>query len=579
MAFQSDARFMKCGICHDEYKCFQMWKSGFSPQVPDDPEAPGSASAYVSVSWMPAHAKGVKRMRICSKCELEARLKIPEADRPREDYATAPTVKKEMKRTNEGQHWVATGMHYAHPIEFVKAVETPMTQAEKSNAKMSNLPSIAPMSAVVQAARNFVGPVGAPAATDDTLSQTIHHDPQEEMQILGAMTCSLRDVGAPTILDGTYDELPLTVSAARFPASSSAEPAGMDSKDERAESQMLTATFTSTPDPVDVSGPAHPTCAAALADATGSTEARTFQMNRVHLDAGTRRESMTAQHGGLFVASCRLRDRTGAADVDVVHEAVPALYACQNEKELLENLEKGTIQVIQGRVNVRGVIRVENGVTKKYLGAIAATSLTAKISLPALHTALGLCDVTGDVVIPAPVMRVKNCPLQGMTVSSDIGEAVGVHRLLFLVQGTVESKLDVIGEVAAPSAQEQTFKVTSHKVRCLLSSEETYVTLVGYCDFHGMLTYRLDTDAALVLVSALEGSAPDSVSATIEYMKKVSVDEKNVLESSLEIEWKSVLTLGAAMDIDRKAARDDDYWNQPVTKLQRLQSEACSPQR
>jgi hypothetical protein len=302
-------------------------------------------------------------------------------------------------------------------------------------------------------------------------------------------------------------------------------------------------------------------------------------MNRVHLDAGTRRESMTAQHGGLFVASCRLRDRTGAADVDVVHEAVPALYACQNEKELLENLEKGTIQVIQGRVNVRGVIRVENGVTKKYLGAIAATSLTAKISLPALHTALGLCDVTGDVVIPAPVMRVKNCPLQGMTVSSDIGEAVGVHRLLFLVQGTVESKLDVIGEVAAQSAQEQTFKVTSHKVRCLLSSEETYVTLVGYCDFHGMLTYRLDTDAALVLVSALEGSAPDSVSATIEYMKKVSVDEKNVLESSLEIEWKSVLTLGAAMDIDRKAARDDDYWNQPVTKLQRLQSEACSPQR
>jgi hypothetical protein len=128
MAFQSDARFMKCGICHDDYKCFQMWESDFSPQVPDDPEAPGSASAHVDT-------KGVKRMRICSKCELDARLKVPEADRPHSLYATAPIVKKEMKRMNKGKQWMATGMHYAKATEIVEAMDTPMTQAEKSNAK------------------------------------------------------------------------------------------------------------------------------------------------------------------------------------------------------------------------------------------------------------------------------------------------------------------------------------------------------------------------------------------------------------------------------------------------------------
>ena len=84
----------------------------------------------------------------------------------------------------------------------------------------------------------------------------------------------------------------------------------------------------------------------------------------------------------------------------------------------------------------------------------------------------------------------------------------------------------------------------------MLSDVDKFVDLVGYCDYDGMLTYRLDQEAALVLVSAITpaGDAPNSVSAnessflaTIEHMQKISADEKAALVKSLDTEWKSVL--------------------------------------
>jgi len=57
-----------------------------------------------------------------------------------------------------------------------------------------------------------------------------------------------------------------------------------------------------------------------------------------------------------------------------------------------------------------------------------------------------------------------------------------------------------------------------------------------------MLTYRLYREVALVLVSAVT-MAEDGSSffATVEYMQKISADDKASLLKSLQTEWKSVL--------------------------------------
>ena len=60
-----------------------------------------------------------------------------------------------------------------------------------------------------------------------------------------------------------------------------------------------------------VSEDAQPTCAVALADATGFLEPVTFQINRCMLDVPLQEELIVTQNGRFFIKGCRLRDRTG----------------------------------------------------------------------------------------------------------------------------------------------------------------------------------------------------------------------------------------------------------------------------
>ena len=76
--------------------------------------------------------------------------------------------------------------------------------------------------------------------------------------------------------------------------------------------EVLTATFTPGRGLAALVGAeAHPTCAAALADAVAKSDAITFQINRCILDAPVQEGSMYTQDGRLFLRSCRLRDGTG----------------------------------------------------------------------------------------------------------------------------------------------------------------------------------------------------------------------------------------------------------------------------
>ena len=60
-----------------------------------------------------------------------------------------------------------------------------------------------------------------------------------------------------------------------------------------------------------VSEDAQPTCAVALADATGFPDPVTFQIKRCMLDMPLQEELIVTENGGFFIKNCRLRDRTG----------------------------------------------------------------------------------------------------------------------------------------------------------------------------------------------------------------------------------------------------------------------------
>ena len=336
------------------------------------------------------------------------------------------------------------------------------------------------------------------------------------------------------------------------------------------ETTLLTATFAPTHTSISTDGQeAHPTCASALREALGPAVDKNFQLNRCFVEAPTRAESLHTQDGRLFV-HCRLHDRTGCVEVDVLSQAVPELYGCADECEVEEHIKKGTLEPLKVHVNARGVLRSENGVVKRYIAQVAPSPLKSMVSSAAMRMALGLTEINGDLVIPAPVERIVEIPMVGLAVRSDRREPLGCRRVLILVQGTGGSTLDALGN--GKSLQEESYKVFSPKVRCLLSSSEQYVDLVGYCDFNGMLQYRLDKDSALVLISAITIATPDSVSvgssiftATIDHVQKVTTDELSILRVALETEWKSVLLDGK---VEGVSATDDTYWEQPATKIE-----------
>ena len=99
------------------------------------------------------------------------------------------------------------------------------------------------------------------------------------------------------------------------------------------------------------------TCSAALADAAVDQPV-TFQTHRCMLDAQLQEELLFTQDDHLFIKSCRLRDRTGGVDVDVVESAVPALYGCSDAEALKAQLDAQSLTSTRVRFDARGVLRL-----------------------------------------------------------------------------------------------------------------------------------------------------------------------------------------------------------------------------
>ena len=263
-------------------------------------------------------------------------------------------------------------------------------------------------------------------------------------------------------------------------------------------------------------------------------------------------------------------------DVEVVGNAMPALYGCNDEEEVEVALTAATLTSRLERVNARGVLRSENNVVKIYIAKITPSPLVVTISAQAMRLTLGLSEIAGDGVLAAPAERVVDDPMLGLAVRSDHTGIISAHRILLLVQGTGASTLEPMGEIGQ-SLTAQSFRVMSENVRCLLSDTETHIDLHGYCDFGAMLQYRLDNDVALVLMSAWSKSpVSDRQVATIEHMRKLGEEEKTSLLASLAVEWKAALTDTIKEADEYQSPQKPEYWERATKKLRRMESEAAT---
>ena len=128
--------------------------------------------------------------------------------------------------------------------------------------------------------------------------------------------------------------------------------------------------------------------------------------------------------------------------------------------------------------------------------------------------------------------------------------------------------------------QQQSFRMSSSKARCLLSEadSEVFGDLHGYCDFKTMLQYRLDTDCALVLASALTVDENCERAATVEFMQEVTEANKESLRTAVGVEWRTALTNIASTMLDAYTSpTKSEYWNEPQRKVRRLESDPKSP--
>ena len=121
--------------------------------------------------------------------------------------------------------------------------------------------------------------------------------------------------------------------------------------------------------------------------------------------------------------------------VGVVASAVPALYGCKTEAELRDQLGAQSLTSLKTRVNARGVLRVENSATKKYVTEVEPTPFEAVDSMTVMQVSLGLSQVSDDVVLPVPAMWLLDAPLVGLAAQRDNGLPIGAFRALLLVRG------------------------------------------------------------------------------------------------------------------------------------------------
>ena len=355
-----------------------------------------------------------------------------------------------------------------------------------------------------------------------------------------------------------------------------------------AQSRMATSAYTPMLAPIDVTDKdAVPTCAAALAaiprDATDFPTETVFQLNRGAVQAPIREDEITTKNGGHLWVPVTVRDWTGSVVVYVQDQAGPVLYGCATAGEVLEKAKAGTLKAEGCRFNMRGMVRIDDGQVRIIVSQMSPSPKKFRISRAAMLTTKGMATVGSGAAQVAPVERVRSDPMQGLCVLSDrlVGEPelIPCRNIYLLVTGSEGTGLDAM-HPDVTDLEEQAYRVTSQNVKCLLNEDaDMRIDLTCYCDFHNMLTYRLDQDSALVSITEVTGKE-GRLEAAVEFIDKVSSQELEEVKRSMTLEWQTALTnIGSNTDDSFETPVKKRYWTEPPRKVRRVHSDPASPKR
>ena len=120
--------------------------------------------------------------------------------------------------------------------------------------------------------------------------------------------------------------------------------------------------------PTDSEG--FPTCAAALANAPKLNGDRIIQVNRCMIDAPTCEDQLFTKDEQRVYSQARMRDWSGAVDVNLVVEAMLKLDRLESEEQVRNALRTNNLTAMLSRVNARGVLRSTDAGPKVFIGLI-----------------------------------------------------------------------------------------------------------------------------------------------------------------------------------------------------------------
>ena len=116
------------------------------------------------------------------------------------------------------------------------------------------------------------------------------------------------------------------------------------------------------------------------------------------------------QYSHIYALQRELLDREAQ-----LGQAHTASLAWRDEKtaltrqlaEVRAELAAQSLTGVEERLHVRGILREEGGLTKRYIVNVAIAPLDAVVSMAATRLCRGLSAVVGDVVLPVPVRRIR----------------------------------------------------------------------------------------------------------------------------------------------------------------------------
>ena len=291
-------------------------------------------------------------------------------------------------------------------------------------------------------------------------------------------------------------------------------------------------------------------------------------------------QDITSRNGDKLWIRAEVHDWTGSATVYITDKAAPTLYGCETTEEVLQKAKEKALQVQLMRHNMRGLLRLEDGVMRKYVAELLPSPKAFSISSKAMRETRGIAPINSGVAQAAPVDRIVSDAMQGLCLLADASdgsngakEQVPCFAAYILVTGIETTQMHPLIE-GVTDMEKQEYMVSSKNAKCVLSGDtDVRIDLQCYCHWNDSLDYRLNKESAIVRVSGVTAQQTTLV-ASVEHIDKVSKAEFESVRQAMKIEWQTALVHTSSGTMDQYQSLEKRLaFKNPVRKVRRVSSD------